>query len=154
MVKCVGKTADGRKCRANAMNGSEYCYVHTGGRVGKPHVRVVSRSLYTTTRRRHGTPSRSYRPRRTYRRTPYSPRRVSRRGMTPKPINKASCRPRTPLGRASRKLPGDMVIPTVREYAAQFPENERAQRVQEYMMMDGCQLAKIAVHKQYSRGSR
>lgn len=150
MVKCVGKTADGRACRANAMTGSQYCYVHAGGKVGKPRTRIVHKSLYVTSKRRPRSAVRKVSVRRQYkRRTPVygRRRRVAYYGMTPKPINKSTCRPRTPLGHPSRKLPGGMVIPTVREYAAQFPENERAQRVQEYMMMDGCQLTKIAVQK-------
>jgi hypothetical protein len=44
-----------------------------------------------------------------------------------------------------------MVIPTAREYIMQFPEAERKQKLIEYLGMSGCELAKIAVHRQYKR---
>lgn len=74
-----------------------------------------------------------------------------KRAAGTKVVDVGSCRPKTQLGRPSRKLAGDMVIPTAREYAAQFPEAERRAKIAEYELMSGCELAKLARHKVYSK---
>lgn len=122
MVKCAGTTADGHRCRSSAMAGAKYCYVHSNGKSGMKR-RKASRSKVCYTRR-------VCRP-------------LTKRAKA-KAVDKAKCRPRSLLGRPMRRLPDGRVIPTVREYAMQFPESERKQAVEKYNAMSGCDLVNIA----------
>lgn len=143
MTKCIATTATGRKCKANAMAGSQYCRSHMGGKVAKPKPRLIGapkrrrrRALYTPRRYR-----------KVYRTRSRSRSRTTKSRVRNLFVDKSSCRPKSKLGRALRKLSDGRVIPTEYEYVSKFPENERAQKRAEYEQMDGCELVKIAVPK-------
>lgn len=69
---------------------------------------------------------------------------ATKKKINVKKVDRASCRPKTKLGRPARKLPNGRTIPTARQYISKFAENERKSKLAEYLSMSGCDLVNIA----------